>query len=943
MDHSVITSSELKIRDHANGFGSSSTMSVFQSGMKMIEFHKARNPLNGLGNGINNNNDREGFKIETINPTNSDHRKQCGNLSVGCSVTKGRGSDFEENGLELSFGITVRRIGAGLENLGNTCFLNSVVQCLTYTEPLAAYLQSGKHNNSCRIAGFCALCAIQKHVSRARQLSGRSLAPKDLVSNLRRISRSFRYARQEDAHEYMVNLLEAMHKCCLPSGVPTGSASAYENSLVHRIFGGRLRSQVQCTQCSHSSNTFDPFLDLSLELYKVDSLHKALLNFTAAEELDGGEKQYQCENCKQKVRALKRLTVDKAPHVLNIHLKRFRSYDGQKIDKKVAFGSTLDVKPFVSGPDRGDLRYTLYGVLVHYGWSNHSGHYSCFVRTSSGMWYSLDDSQVGQVSERTVLDQKAYMLFYVRDRKHFLPRKPVNFLQKENLKANVNSNEICSVFNQRSKEQAGSSSVENKLKVKSLNTQKANVNSNEMCSVFNQRSKEQAWNSSVENNLKVESLNTQKANVNSNEICSVFNQRTKEQAGNISAENKLKVESLNAQKEVIFNGSSKESSVMTESLMPKKDLIVEPALSASLKNNPSGISDKIPDLGEVKPSSFPSVNSTTPYPGKTSIAIDSKIDDCQVNGISKTILGVSVDPIRNGLQNSAGDKPDNVVSGSSAHIVKGKAGPLSASSDVEIECLNSTVKAEDDIARKKLKKKTKNKKKCQITSMHVGLKLNLLNSTLGLRKKKLKRTKRRTSKTHIGEHLLAESSVSSNLGPSTSEKSMANSLVSSHSQNNHSRKAATKSESGPSMNIMDRDSSDRQNQNGAVLATEQLQLGSSSIMERSQQNASEPSELMNVKLNGTVRKNNAQSLAEIVVPRWDETKSPSTAEVSTMNTSIGYLPDEWDEAYDMGKRKKVREPTVICGGPNRFQELSSSRSKFKKARTDRYRNQQFRI
>ena len=62
------------------------------------------------------------------------------------------------------------------------------------------------------------------------------------------ISRSFRNSRQEDAHELMVNLLESMHKCCLPSGVPSESQSAYEKSLVHKIFGGRLRSQV-CSVC----------------------------------------------------------------------------------------------------------------------------------------------------------------------------------------------------------------------------------------------------------------------------------------------------------------------------------------------------------------------------------------------------------------------------------------------------------------------------------------------------------------------------------------------------------------------------------------------------------------------------------------------------------------------------------------------------------------------
>lgn len=108
---------------------------------------------------------------------------------------------------------------------------------------------------------------------------------------------------------------------------------------------------MKCTQCSFSSNKFDPFIDLSLEIIKADSLCKALTHFTAKEQLDGGEKQYNCQQCKQKVRAHKQLTIHKAPFVLTIHLKRFGSYlVGQKIDKRIHFGPTLDLKPFVTDP-----------------------------------------------------------------------------------------------------------------------------------------------------------------------------------------------------------------------------------------------------------------------------------------------------------------------------------------------------------------------------------------------------------------------------------------------------------------------------------------------------------------------------------------------------------------------------------------------------------------
>jgi len=42
----------------------------------------------------------------------------------------------------------------------------------------------------------------------------------------------------------------------------------------------------------------------------------------------------------------------------------------------------------------GDAKYSLYAVLVHAGWSTHSGHYYCFVRTDGDTWHALDDSRV---------------------------------------------------------------------------------------------------------------------------------------------------------------------------------------------------------------------------------------------------------------------------------------------------------------------------------------------------------------------------------------------------------------------------------------------------------------------------------------------------------------------------------------------------------------------
>lgn len=73
------------------------------------------------------------------------------------------------------------------------------------------------------------------------------------------------------------------------------------------------------------------------------------------------EAKFTCEGCNTQVSMKKQLTLDQAPDVVAIQLKRFKN-DGHcthKIDKKVEYPSELDLKPYLSCPDE---RVSVCGV-----------------------------------------------------------------------------------------------------------------------------------------------------------------------------------------------------------------------------------------------------------------------------------------------------------------------------------------------------------------------------------------------------------------------------------------------------------------------------------------------------------------------------------------------------------------------------------------------------
>ncbi|XP_011082835.1 ubiquitin carboxyl-terminal hydrolase 25 isoform X2 [Sesamum indicum] len=330
----------------------------------------------------------------------------------------------------------------GLRNLGNTCYLNSVLQCLTYTPPLANFCLRFLHSSNCDFGagkekkGECPFCILEKRIARSLSSEAVSDAPLKINSCLRIYAEHFRTGRQEDAHEFLRYVIDACHNTCLrlkklqqqqrgKSGIANGGdISGTGETVVKEIFGGSLQSQVKCLSCGAESNKVDEIMDISLDILQSGSLKEALQKFFQPEILDGNNK-YKCDHCKEMVAARKQMSVLEAPNVLVIQLKRFEGMFGGKVDKPIAFDEILVLSSHMcKGSQDQHPEYNLFGTIVHSGFSPDSGHYYAYIKDAIGRWYCCNDSYVSVSTLQEVLSEKVYILFFSRTKQR--PRTRVD-------------------------------------------------------------------------------------------------------------------------------------------------------------------------------------------------------------------------------------------------------------------------------------------------------------------------------------------------------------------------------------------------------------------------------------------------------------------------------------------------------------------------------------
>ncbi len=241
----------------------------------------------------------------------------------------------------------------GLPNMGNTCFMNSVLQSLlSCTEFI---------NNSKLLQAFVTSYANKQ--------------PKPVIVRNLVMSKfpQFRNLYQHDAHEWLTALFEAL-----------GSEA--------QDFLGTFEINVGFPSCEHMNTHTEDFNTISLSV--LPRLEDSMKEFENTAEV-----MSTCDTCNtnEKVHAVKAMKILKHPKYLCVHLKRFMN-NGCKIEDRVEVPAKTE-------------NFELIAIINHVG-NRDRGHYTaCVLRDK---WYLCNDVNVCEIEERHAIKsaQKAYILIY---------------------------------------------------------------------------------------------------------------------------------------------------------------------------------------------------------------------------------------------------------------------------------------------------------------------------------------------------------------------------------------------------------------------------------------------------------------------------------------------------------------------------------------------------
>ena len=358
----------------------------------------------------------------------------------------------------------------GLQNLGQTCYMNASLQCLTNINSLSDELLKLYNNNCINVQKQPLTFAYSSLLFEFKIPNQKYIKPETFKKTLGALNPLFQGNQASDAKDFIFFVIEALHQELKPPDNPMNNFNQIDffkqeiesrnqlltlnkfliefknnSSIISKTFYGITRSIMKCEGCKNEKYSFQTFNILNFILKKVRedknqqlggylpddyaiNLFDAFESENKREDLTG-ENMIYCNTCKALKNGWVQQNIYQLPKIMIIILNRGKNNKdfrkNFKIDEILNFNNPNFPNNIICNVNNQKIytQYFLCGIIKHLGESGANGHFISYYRNHSNQkFYCYNDASVSEVSiedaTKTVISDREendvipYILFY---------------------------------------------------------------------------------------------------------------------------------------------------------------------------------------------------------------------------------------------------------------------------------------------------------------------------------------------------------------------------------------------------------------------------------------------------------------------------------------------------------------------------------------------------
>ena len=296
-----------------------------------------------------------------------------------------------------------------LLNVGNTCAINSLLQCINSCKISVEHFEKPNDNTLSK--------ALLELLHLMQIYEEKKIKPTNFLKLLYNSFTIFRPREQLDSQEVWTLLSnKVFEETSIPINLNKSFSSfihqkafkqiAQHNnnktSLWNDIFQGVTLQILVCQNCHNRTYNFETFYSLSINM--CNDIVQSLQEYFTKDITD----EIDCENCKRKHKQVKFIKFYKLPKFLVISLNRYNNL-GQKMLSKIDINTSIMLSHNILYENKNNINLTLLGHINHFG-SINSGHYNA-VNYQENIIID-DDVTLPFNTEMLKQNSSVYMLFY---------------------------------------------------------------------------------------------------------------------------------------------------------------------------------------------------------------------------------------------------------------------------------------------------------------------------------------------------------------------------------------------------------------------------------------------------------------------------------------------------------------------------------------------------